>query len=190
MRRAKEESREKFLVAAIEEMCECGISGLSIRRVAARCGVSSGAPYKHFKNKSDLLLEAIRYIGRRWGEVQYKVIADCADTPRDKLVAISCAYVRFLCENPAYQTVLMLNDKTLSREHLAEKAKISALTVRIIDEYCESVGMAEPDRIRKTYAVRSFIYGAAFMINSGFFKDCEEGIRLAKSCIQREFDIE
>ena len=190
MRTAKEESRNKFLVAAIEEMQTSGISGLSIRRVAERCGVSSGAPYKHFKNKSELLLESIRFIGRQWGEIQFRVIADCCDNPREKLVEISCAYVRFLCENPAYQSVLMLSDNTLSPEQLAEKAKISALTERIIDEYCRSVEMSDSDKIRKTYAVRSFIFGAAFMINSGFFPNSEDSIGLARECIEREFDID
>ena len=131
MRTAREESRNKFLVAAIEEMQTSGVSGLSIRRVAERCGVSSGAPYKHFKNKSELLLESIRFIGLQWGEIQFKVISECGDNPREQLVEISCAYVRFLCENPAYQSVLMLSDNTLSPEQLAEKAKISALTERI-----------------------------------------------------------
>lgn len=190
MRIAKEESKEKFIIAAIEEMSEYGISGLSIRRVAARCGVSSGAPYKHFQSKNELILEAIRYIGKRWNEVQQRVVAECKSHPREKLVAISCAYIGFLCENPSYQTVLMLSDKTLSREQLEEKAKISTLTVEIIDDYCQSVNMNDSDRARKTYAVRSFIYGAAFMVNSSFFKSCEEGIALAKSCIEREFDIE
>ncbi len=185
-----EQTKEKLLVASIEEMQLHGITDFSLRRVAEKCGVSSGAPYKHFKNKNELVLESIRYINKRWGEVQYKVIEDCGRDPRRRLVELSIAYVKFLCANPAYQSVLMQNDNSLSPEQMAEKAKISALTERIIDEYCSAVHMNDVDRKRKTYAVRSFIFGAAFMINSGFFQNNEESLVLVRSCIEREFDLE
>ncbi|MBR3994854.1 MAG: TetR/AcrR family transcriptional regulator [Clostridia bacterium] len=189
MRTSNQQSREKFIVAAISEMQQHGISDFSIRSVAEKCGVSSGAPYKHFKNKNELILESIKYINTKWGEIQQKVIEECGDDPRKKLVEISIAYVKFLCANPAFQSVLMLNDNSLSPEQLAQKAKISELTEKIISEYCSSVGMNDADRKRKTYAVRSFIFGAAFMINSGFFCDDEENISLVRYCIEREFDL-
>ena len=184
------ETREKLIVAAIAEMQEHGIYDFSIRRVAERCEVSSGAPYKHFKSKSDLVLESIRYINRKWGDVQYEVIKKCGKDPRQRLVEISIAYVRFLCSNPAYTSVLMLSDNSLEPEQLTEKAMISTRTENIITDYCNSVGMNDRDRIRKTYAVRSFILGAAYMINSGVFEDNEKSIELARYCIERDFDLD
>ena len=189
MRNSNGQSRERLIIAAIEEMRTHGISDFSIRAVAERCGVSSGAPYKHFKSKNELVLESIKYINRKWGEVQYDIIKKCGDDPRTRLVELSLAYVKFLCENPAFQSVLMLNDNSLSTEQLSEKAKISALTERIISEYCNKVGMNDSDRKRKTYAVRSFIFGAAFMINSGFFEENSENMALVRYCIEREFDL-
>lgn len=190
MRTSNIQSREKFIVAAIDEMQEHGISDFSIRRVAQRCGVSSGAPYKHFKSKNDLVLEAIRFINGKWGEIQYDVVRKCGDDPRKRLVEISIAYVRFLCLNPAYQSVLMLSDNSLLPEQIAEKAKLSALSERIVGDYCRKVGMNDTDRKRKTYAVRSFIYGAAFMMNSGIFKCDDENLTFVRYCIEREFDLE
>lgn len=190
MRTPNTQNRDKFIVAAIDEMRAHGISDFSIRRVAEKCGVSSGAPYKHFKNKNELVLESIKYINKKWGEVQYEIIDRCGNDPRARLVELSLAYVKFLCENPAFQSVLMLNDNSLSPEQLAEKAKISALTERIISDYCKQVKMNDEDRRRKTYAVRSFIFGAAFMINSGFFEDGEESMGLVRYCIEREFELE
>ena len=190
MRTSNIQSREKFIVAAIDEMQEHGISDFSIRRVAQRCGVSSGAPYKHFKSKNDLVLEAIRFINGKWGEIQCDVVRECGDDPRNRLVEISIAYVRFLCLNPAYQSVLMLSDNSLLPEQIAEKAKLSALSECIVGDYCRKVGMNDTDRKRKTYAVRSFIYGAAFMINSGIFKCDDENLTFVRYCIEREFDLE
>ena len=59
MRRASEATKEKFIVAAIRELNESGISGFSVRHIAEICGVSYGAPYKHYKGKHDLLRAVI-----------------------------------------------------------------------------------------------------------------------------------
>ena len=189
MRVQNYQSREKLIVAAIGEMQEHGFADFSIRRVAEKCGVSSGAPYKHFKNKNELVLESIKYINKKWGEVQREIIEKCGESPRERLIELSIAYVKFLCMNPAYQSVIMLNDKSLLPEQLSEKAKISELTEKIISDYCTQVGMNSEDRKRKTYAVRSFIFGAAFMINSGLFSEKDGDLSLVRFCIEREFDL-
>ena len=190
MRTADEKSREKFLEAAMLELKEHGAADFSIRRVAERCGVSSGEPYKHFKNKNDLILEAIKYINREWRKIQSRIIVECGDDPRKRLVEISVAYTRFLCENPAYQSIIMMSDTSLSADQLREKAKMSLRAERNINKYCQSVGMSEENKKRKTYAVRSFIFGAAFMINSGILEDSEESYDIVRSFIEREFDLE
>ena len=190
MRNSGDKSREKLIIAAIDEMQKHGIADFSLRRVAQSCGVSSGAPYKHFRNKNELILEAIRYINGKWGEMQKEVVASCNKNPRTRLVETSIAYIKFLCQNPAFQSVIMLSDNSMLPEQLEEKAKTSKLTSELIEQYCKQVGMSEKDKRRKTYAVRSFIFGAAFMINSGIFPNNEETLETVKQCIEREFDID
>lgn len=191
MRTVNEQNREKFLTAAIEELGEHGISDFSIRQVSRRCGLTSGAPYRHFKNKNELILEAMKTINRAWCRVQEEVIAGCgeASSQRERLVEISLAYVRFLCEHPAYQSVLMLNDSSMEPEQLCEKAKMTETSGKIIDGYCREKGLCDEDRERKTFAVRSFIFGAALMLNSGQSRDCESTLALVRACIEREFDL-
>ena len=43
--------REELIRAGIDEINIHGANGFSIRRIATACGVSSAAPYKHFKDK-------------------------------------------------------------------------------------------------------------------------------------------
>ena len=191
MRTVNEQNREKFLNAAIEELAEHGISDFSIRQVARRCGLTSGAPYRHFKSKSELILEAMKTVNRAWCGVQEEVIRSCgaSSSPRERLVEISLAYVRFLCEHPAYQSVLMLNDSSMEPEQLCEKAKMTETSEKIIDGYCLEKGLGSEARERKTFAVRSFIYGAALMLNSGQFRSNEATLALVRACIEREFDL-
>ena len=181
-------TKEKFLIAAVEELEEHGVSDFSIRRVAQRCDVSCGAPYKHFKNKNELILEVIRYINRQWYEYQSKVISDCK-TLREELIETSMSYIGFLCDHPAFLSILLLNDKNMDSEQIAEKNSISNRTATLIEAYCREVSMSDKDAIRKIYAVRSFIFGAALMINGEVLP--KDGTTLAniRYCITREFDL-
>ena len=45
-------TREALIQAGINEINEYGVANLSMRRIAKACGVSPGAPYKHFSARS------------------------------------------------------------------------------------------------------------------------------------------
>ena len=51
MKRNTAELKEKLIATGAEEIRTRGVDQLSIRTVAQRCGVTHGAPYKHFENK-------------------------------------------------------------------------------------------------------------------------------------------
>lgn len=58
MRRTKEDAaktREEVLAAAAEVFYEFGVSGSSLDKIAKRAGVTRGAIYWHFKDKSEVL---------------------------------------------------------------------------------------------------------------------------------------
>jgi AcrR family transcriptional regulator len=58
MRRTKEDAartREEVLAAAAEVFYENGVSGSSLDKIARRAGVTRGAIYWHFKDKSEVL---------------------------------------------------------------------------------------------------------------------------------------
>lgn len=59
-------SREALAAAAREIMEEQGSGSVSIRAVAARCGVSVGCVYRYFADKTDLMQAAV---GSVWQEV-------------------------------------------------------------------------------------------------------------------------
>ena len=49
MKRNTAELKEKLIETGVEEIRARGVDQLSIRTVAQRCGVTHGAPYKHFE---------------------------------------------------------------------------------------------------------------------------------------------
>ncbi|MBQ9131598.1 MAG: helix-turn-helix transcriptional regulator, partial [Clostridia bacterium] len=49
--------RERLIIAGIRELEAHGLNDFSLRRVAVACEVSCAAPYRHFKDKEELILE-------------------------------------------------------------------------------------------------------------------------------------
>ena len=51
-----EELPTALVLAGIKEIERHGLADFSLRRVASLCGVSCAAPYRHYKNKNELIL--------------------------------------------------------------------------------------------------------------------------------------
>ena len=171
--------RERLIVAALAEAEAFGFEGFSMRRVANACGVSCAAPYKHFKNKSELLASVISYINERWLARQDKTLARFSDAPlRRQLVELSCEYVRFMVENPRFLAVWTAKGQTGGVDYLPIKARTSELSKALLSQYCDESGVSEETARAKMYVVRSLIYGAALMFCNG-----------VADFVDREFDL-
>ncbi len=181
--------REQLILAGIDEINQYGLQNFSVRRIAAACGVSCAAPYKHFKDRHSFIAAMIEYINAQWGERQLKILDEHPGSSREQLIEISMAYVRFLVENPHYRSIIMLKDQEFDATYHHIRGQMTGLTRSIIGRYCAEVGMDEQDRRRKTYVVRSLIYGAALMFDNGEMEINEENLQFVHDCIQREFDL-
>lgn len=94
--------RNALLQAALELLAESGQENLSLREVAERAGVSSGAPYRHFENK-DALLAALAEGGfRRLEGAMAEAMAKHPRHPLKQLREIAQAYLGMAEENPPF----------------------------------------------------------------------------------------
>ncbi|MEP3166304.1 MAG: TetR/AcrR family transcriptional regulator, partial [Marinobacter sp.] len=86
--------RESLLKAARETLEQEGASGLSLRDLARRTGVSHGAPYRHFASRQDLLA-ALAAEG-------FNELSQCLRAKEDtSLKAMGEAYIAFAVVNPS-----------------------------------------------------------------------------------------
>lgn len=96
--------------ALIEEglkvITKVGMDALSIRYVANKIGVSSAAPYRHFKNKEELIV-AIAIHGF---EILMKEIDEAMektpDDPADQLMGFAKALIAFAVSHPDYYRIM------------------------------------------------------------------------------------
>ena len=185
----KNSKRQLLIEAGIEEINEHGITGFSIRRVAANCNLSCATPAKHFGNKNGFIRAIIDYVNSLWKIEQAKILSEYEGSIRRQIVEESVAYVRFLVQNPHYRTILMLKDEEFDNTYHKQQGEVSSPTQKLIAAYSEQEGLTDAQRIKKTYVIRSLIFGAALMFDTGEIEYTEEMMEVVRSCIDREFDL-
>lgn len=55
------ETRQRLLMATIEQVAKQGYHNITVDEIAKACGMSTGSAYRYFKNKKEMLLAAIEY---------------------------------------------------------------------------------------------------------------------------------
>jgi len=93
--------RTAMIEKGIELINEGGMDALSLRKVAAACGVSHSAPYAHFANKEELLDTIRGYVLGKLATALKGAVHNAAPTPTG-LHRLGCAYVLFFADSPHY----------------------------------------------------------------------------------------
>jgi AcrR family transcriptional regulator len=91
--------RAALVRAAMELLEESGETGLSLRAVARRAGVSAAAPYRHYADR-EALVSAVAAVGYRELAERLAAAHPSPSTP-EQLASVAIAYVRFALERPA-----------------------------------------------------------------------------------------
>lgn len=99
-----------------------GYDGFTLRKVATRCGVSQTAPYRHFKNKDDLISAITGQALQAFGAQLETAVNAYPGDPRAQLKAMGAAYVHFFAENPETLRLLFLSDISLRTQFAGDNA--------------------------------------------------------------------
>ena len=109
MRRAKPyhhgNLREALLEAAIRLIAEVGPTAFTLREVARRAGVSHNAPYRHFRDRDDLMA-AVAAQGYRELTQAMMQAAGSKTGALERLKSAGLGYVTFALGRPEHFTVM------------------------------------------------------------------------------------
>jgi AcrR family transcriptional regulator len=116
--------RAALVTASFELLTEGGLAGFSVAQLARRLGVSTAAPYRHFRDREELLAAvAVQAAGEL--AVAMRTAADAAGgDPVDRLAATAGAYVRYVAARGAgYDVIYAKELRHLRDGDLAEAGR-------------------------------------------------------------------
>ena len=122
--------RRALIDAAVSAIAKHGIDALNLRQLAARAGVTPGAPYHHFAEREELL-SAIAEEGFERLEAELIAARDAAGAEAGaRLEALGRAYITFAVSRPGYFRVMFHGDAKSSRPTRAGPARVPSVARR------------------------------------------------------------
>ena len=181
--------RERLIEAGIRELEMNGAHGFSLRRVAQVCGVSCAAPYKHFKDKRALIEAIAERLNSEWFNRQEEALSRLSGDVGAQLRAICKEYLRFLCENPNFCSLLTLQDEASGKWHLNHLFNQSSRAKQLIVQYAAKYNITEDDVHSNVCAIRAVLYGAAMMNQNDDMRPTDSTIEILSRMIDSQFLI-
>lgn len=147
--------------AAIELLDAEGFDAdLSLRAVARRAGVSTGAPYRHFADRS-ALLAAVAAVGYRQLTEALRV---AESGPDPSLADVAVAYVRFAIERPGLFRV-MFAEGCCQSDNADLVAAVADINAYLLDVVTRSVAADSPEVA--AVGAWALVHGLAFLYLDG-----------------------
>lgn len=87
-----------------------GYEGFSLRKVAKACNASHAAPYRHFRNKDELIVAIAKEAMGKFSGALQQAVDKYPNNPKYQLKEMGCAYVEFFAKNPEYLRLMFLSD--------------------------------------------------------------------------------
>ena len=130
-----------LLEASLALIREIGPSAFTLREVARRAGVSHNAPYRHFRDKEELLAAVAAQGFDRLTDSMRRAAAAAGSSPLERLRFSGRGYVQFALRHPQHFTVMFdapWHFEAYQEAHAAGERAFGTL-VRCIQE-CQSAG--------------------------------------------------
>lgn len=180
-----EKISERLIVAGIKEIEEHGLNDFSLRRVASACEVSCAAPYRHYKNKDELVLEIIAYINSRWDMMREAVEKAFEGDTEKQLTEVCAAIVRFLIANPNYISVMMSSGSGMTDMQQLERKKLWSGAFALVNKCAQEKGLGDAERERICFLVETLVYGTVFALEDCDADECDKKIVFMRKDLER-----
>lgn len=162
--------RNSLLEAAEAFVEQNGLAGVSLREVAKQAGVSHTAPYRHFKDKTDLLI-ALAQIGfGRLADAMEDCVREFPDAPTKQLKQAAIAYIQLVLEHPQVNQLMFggVVDHSRITESLQQEAdRAFQGLLRIIDNGAQQQLYRDKPTEELAVFVWSLAHGFSVLISSG-----------------------
>ena len=128
MKRTKEDAeitKQDLLEAAFKEFLENGFQKTKLEDIAKRAEVTRGALYWHFKNKEDIIVLLLDYLGSNVKE-RLDIISENNSTSEEKLKQLFSSQFQFFSQNTHFVVAI------LSEGLFDESEKINQSIMKVV----------------------------------------------------------
>ena len=153
------------LVAAVRALVEThGPDGFSVAEAARRAGVSSAAPYKHFKDRPEILRAVVSEAMDRLRALMETGAGAHQTGSLEAVAAIGLAYVDFARTEPGvFRLVFSLTEGHENAPDLLAKGEACFGVVVQAVAACLGLCPSAPDVQTRAYMLWSFVHGHSFL---------------------------
>ncbi|MCY3610851.1 MAG: TetR/AcrR family transcriptional regulator [Gemmatimonadetes bacterium] len=162
--------RAALLTEAAAMIDEEGTSSVTMRAIGRRLGVSRSAPYRHFEDKSALLV-AVATAG--FDHLRDRLEAVGAGAPGagiERLRQFGEVYVRFALENPGHYRLMYGKEAITRRDQPELRAVANGLfdeLARVFQSYQRSGAIKRQDPQLQAYVAWGAVHGLASLLIEG-----------------------
>jgi len=160
--------RSQLIEATRQLVEEKGPDNFSVSEACRRAGVSTAAPYKHFKDKTEMLREVASAGMVRQSEQMMSELLPLADGSRARIVALGRVYIRFATTEPGVFRLMFTwsgdekDDETLE---LLGDSKFEVVQMEVAKCHGRTE-ITDIDR-QKAFMLWSFVHGLSFLSIDG-----------------------
>lgn len=161
--------RNALIVAAAELIEESGSLNFAIADAARRAGVSSAAPYRHFRDK-DALLEAVSQLAFfGLGERAYIAAQGTAHGSVETIIALGHTYLSYVVEKSAFYDLMWgdIGARSVDAESFDRKASGFYQLVEAVDAYLQAQKLVNVDVLDAAVKLWALVHGLSAISMSG-----------------------
>lgn len=157
--------REALIAAAREQIAENGADNFSLADACRRAGVSTAAPYKHFRDRDEILEEVTSKGFDALADKSMEAISKHGPGTLEAMIAMGHAYVDFALEQTGlFRLMFGQRPAIKDREHVILTGRTCfGQVIEQVGIYCEKQNVdGDADEI----AIRlwTFVHGAASLL--------------------------
>jgi AcrR family transcriptional regulator len=157
--------REALISAVHKLVIEEGADSVSLAVACRRAGVSTAAPYRHFRDRDEILAEVAARGFETLNQKAAEVIALHGKGTVESITAMAKIYVGFAVEQQGMFRLMFGQQPTLSQSPLVRDAASTCFgyVINQISRYCEAEGV-EGDADDIALKLWTFVHGAASLL--------------------------
>ncbi|PID62441.1 MAG: TetR family transcriptional regulator [Gammaproteobacteria bacterium] len=160
--------RAQLVEASRQLVEEKGPDHFSVSEACRVAGVSTAAPYKHFRDKADMLKAvALGGLAREQAQMQAALAENSAEG-HERIKALGRVYIRFACEEPGVFRLLFGSfGANADDPELTEKGEANYALLQ--QEVMRGLGRQTVDAEveKRSLMLWSFVHGLAFLMIDG-----------------------